>query len=409
MRAAATRHQADQSPIPFRKRRFGAYARYVFAAALALSLLLHLSLLTTGLHFYLPHDTQRTDVIEARLEPLPPLPKKVSVHSAPPSGKRAPPAKKKAHARSSRHSASHKTHASIPHEPVTAIPSPDPDKVADSGSAIPVPVMTAPSAQVSQPAATQASAEPAQPAAQNAVTPSQAGDTTENSSGTGTDATESAAKKLPDKFEIQYKVVKGIDGFPLGRATYLWVAQDGQYTLTSITKGSGLFALFQPGKLVQISHGKINAAGLAPEDFWIQRGRSTPDKTTSAHFDYINRNVTITKDNRAFSVPMEDNAQDLLSAIFQLAVRAPFPGTMLLHVTSGKSLKPYHARIVGEETIDTPMGQLRTLHLVRPAEEDEDAMDLWLAEDYNNIPVKIRIDHNKFGIIEQVVTGMQTH
>ena len=408
MRAAATRHQADRFPIPFRKRRFGAYARYIFAAALALSLLLHLSLLT-GLRFYLPRDTQRTDVIEARLEPLPPLPEKAPANPAPPSAIRAAPAKKKARARPPRHIARHKTHISTPHKSVTATPSPVPDKAADSGSASPVPTMAAPSADASQPAAAPASGEPSPAAAQNEGTGSQSGETAGNSSGTGADAPGSAANKLPDRFEIQYKVVKGIDGFPLGRATYLWVAQDGQYTLTSITEGSGLLALFQRGKLVQICHGKISASGLAPDDFWIQRGRSTPDKTTSAHFDYVSRNVTITKDNRAFSVPMEDNAQDLLSAIFQLAVRAPFPGTMLLHVTSGKSLKPYHARIVGEETIATPMGPLRTLHLVRPAEEDEDAMDLWLAEDYNNIPVKIRIDHNKFGIIEQVVTGMQTH
>lgn len=400
MRAAATRHQADQSPIPFRKRRFGAYARYIFAAALALSLLLHLSLLT-GLHFYLPHDTQRTDVIEARLEPLP-LPQKTTAKPEQPSLKRAAPAKKKAQAKVHHHAITHKTTAVAARKPVKTSVASAADKTADSASVAQPPVMNVPSAEASAPAVPADPDGAAQTAPQNA-------EAIDSAAETGADATAAAANKLPDKFEIQYKVVKGIDGFPLGRATYLWVAQDGQYTLTSITEGSGLFALFQPGKLVQISHGRINASGLAPDDFWIQRGSSAPDKSTAAHFDYVNRNVTVTKDNRAFSVPMEDNAQDLLSAIFQLAVRAPFSGTMLLHVTSGKSLKPYHARIVGEETIATPLGQLRTLHLTRPAEGNEDAMDLWLAEDYNNIPVKIRIDHSKFGIIEQIVTGMQTH
>ena len=403
MRAAATRHKADQSPIPLRKRWVGAYARYIFAAALALSLLLHLSLLT-GLHFYLPRDMQRTDVIEARLEPLP---QKATVTSAPPSAKRAAPAKKKARSKIHHHAIPRKTPAVAVRKPVQEAASSAPDKTADSASVAQPSVMNAPSAETS--VAAPAPDATAEAAATSAASASQNSEAVGDASATSADVTASAANKLPDKFEIQYKVVKGIDGFPLGRATYLWVAQDGQYTLTSITEGSGLFALFQPGKLVQISRGKINATGLAPDDFWIQRGRSTPDKTTAAHFDYVNRNVTVTKDNRAFSVPMEDNAQDLLSAIFQLAVRAPFPGTMLLHVTSGKSLKPYHARIVGEETIATSLGPLRTLHLVRPAEDDEDAMDLWLAEDYNNIPVKIRIDHSKFGIIEQIVTGMQTH
>ncbi len=213
---------------------------------------------------------------------------------------------------------------------------------------------------------------------------------------------------LPSTMELQYKVVKGEDGFGIGRATYIWVSRSGAYTLTSITHGTGIFSLLQPGNLVQISRGKITPFGLAPDDFWIQRGRATPDKSTAAHFDYDRKTVTISKDNNAYSVPLEDNAQDILSVIFQLVVRSPFSEDMLLHVTSGKSLKPYHAVVVGEERINTALGEINTLHLKRPAEADDDAIDMWLATDYNFAPVKIRIDHSKFGIVEQLITGMKT-
>lgn len=212
----------------------------------------------------------------------------------------------------------------------------------------------------------------------------------------------------PARLELQYKVVKGEDGFGIGRATYIWVSKSGGYTLTSITHGTGIFSLLQPGNLVQISQGKITQFGLAPDDFWIQRGRATPDKSTAAHFDYVRKKVTITKDNNVYSVPLEDNAQDILSVIFQLAVRSPFSEDMLLHVTSGKSLKPYHAIVVGEERINTALGEVNTLHIQRPAEEGEDAIDMWLATDYNFAPVKIRIDHSKYGIVEQLITGMKT-
>lgn len=211
----------------------------------------------------------------------------------------------------------------------------------------------------------------------------------------------------PARLELQYKVVKGEDTFNIGSASYIWVSKSGSYTLTSITHGTGIFSLLQPGNLVQISQGKITPFGLAPDDFWIQRGRATPDKTTAAHFDYTRKTVTITKDNNAYSVPLEDNAQDILSVIFQLVIRSPFSEDMLLHVTSGKSLKPYHAIVVGEERINTTLGEVNTLHLQRPAEEGEDAIDMWLATDYNFAPVKIRIDHSKYGIVEQLITGMK--
>jgi hypothetical protein len=64
--------------------------------------------------------------------------------------------------------------------------------------------------------------------------------------------------------------------------------------------------------------------------------------------------------------------------------------------------------MIGTERIDTALGEVNTVHLQRPAEAGEDAIDMWLASDYNFIPVKVRIDHSKFGIIEQLITGMET-
>ncbi|ARU30389.1 hypothetical protein CAP31_00975 [Sulfuriferula sp. AH1] len=335
-------------------------AKRIFIIALLISLLMH-TVLLTGVRFALPvNDEPDATVIEARLLPLPvPAPKPVKIKVAP----------KPIH------------HSKPRSRPATPPP----------------PIVTAPVSESPpiEPEQTQTASD----------TPSDTSPATDNTPVADTPA----LNALPGKIEIQYKVVKGTDGFAIGRASYIWVAEAGRYTLTSITEGTGIFSLFLPGKLVQISRGKITPFGLAPDDFWIQRGRATPDKTTAAHFDYARKTVTITKNNQAFSVPLQDNAQDVLSVIFQLAVRSPFPDAMLLHVTTGKSLKPYHALVVGEEIMNTALGELNVLHLSRPAEEDEDAMDVWLAEDYNFVPVKIRINHSKYGVIEQVITGMRNN
>lgn len=335
-------------------------AKRIFIIALLISLLMHAALLT-GVRFALPvNDAPDATIIEARLSPLPvPSPKPVKTKAAP-----KPIHRPKAH---SHHAAPPPPVVSASGSETPAI-APEQDQTAADKPADTAPAMDTPAA---------------------VDTP--------------------ALNTLPGKIEIQYKVVKGADGFAIGKASYIWVAEAGRYTLTSITEGTGIFSLFLPGKLVQISRGKITPFGLAPDDFWIQRGRATPDKTTAAHFDYARKTVTITKNNQAFSVPLQDNAQDVLSVIFQLVIRSPFPDAMLLHVTTGKSLKPYHAVVVGEEIMNTALGQLNVLHLSRPAEEDEDAMDVWLAEDYNFVPVKIRVNHSKYGVIEQIITGMRNN
>ncbi len=326
----------------------------VILIALIISLLVHV-LLLTGMKFSLPVNMDDTaTVIEARLQPMP-----KPTTPAPTTPKKPKPVAKPR-----------------PHKPITT------PAITANNSDIPV---------ASEPATI---AEPGTIAAPVTDDPN-AIDTP-------------ALNTLPTRMELQYKVVKGEDGFGIGRASYIWLSTNGGYTLTSITQGTGLFSLFQPGKLVQISQGKITPFGLAPDDFWIQRGRATPDKSTAAHFDYASKTVSITRNNNAYSVPLEDNAQDILSVIFQLVLRSPFPDDMLLHVTSGKTLKPYHAIVVGEERTNTALGEVSTLHLKRPAEAGDDAIDMWLATDYNFIPVRIRIDHSKFGIIEQNLTGMTT-
>lgn len=340
--------------------------RRIFLLALAISVLAHLLLLATP-GFQLPADDSHETLIQARLEPLP-LP--------------TPVLKPKPVVEATRRLRPRPTPRVKPAPPAQPIPEPiaAPAPVTEAAApAAPAPVETPPAAPQAPPDASASAPATPPPPPLNA---------------------------MPGKAEIRYTVFRGVNGFKVGRAAYIWQVIGDRYVLTSITEGTGLIALIQPGKLVQISQGHITAQGLAPDDFWIQRGKPTPDKTAAAHFDYRQHTVTVGKMSNATTVPLLPGAQDILSVTFHLAMLAPFQDEQLLHVTTGKGLKPYTAHVVGDELLDTPLGQLRTLHLARNAEAGEDAIDVWLAQDYNYMPVKIRVDHSKFGIVEQVISAM---
>lgn len=337
--------------------------------ALAISVLAHLLLLATP-GFQLPADDSHRTIIQARLEPLP-LPKPVLKPKPVPKSKAVGKAKRKPRPK--------------PH----VKPAPEEQPIPEPREApAPATEAAAPAAPVEAPAA----APPETPADASASAPETPPPQPLNA--------------MPGKAEIHYTMFKGDNGFKVGVATYIWEVRGDRYVLTSITEGTGLIALIQPGKLVQISQGHITPLGLAPDDFWIQRGKPTPDKTSAAHFDYRQHTITVGKMSNATTVALLPGAQDILSVTFQLAMLAPFQDEQLLHVTTGKGLKPYTAHVVGEELLDTPLGQLRTLHLARSAEAGEDAIDMWLAEDYSYLPVKIRVDHSRFGIVEQVISGI---
>lgn len=216
-----------------------------------------------------------------------------------------------------------------------------------------------------------------------------------------------ASKPLPSHLELQYSLMLGEHGLILGRASYVWMVDANRYTLVSITEARGLLALFQPGRLEQISIGHLSDQGLVPDDFAIQRGDNSPAHTTHIHLDYAQQQATVSRAGNSYMEPLPDHAQDILSVIFQLALFPPTDQTSLLNVSSGKAFKPYHAQVFGEEILQTPLGALRTLHVSRPSEHNEDGMDIWFAEDLNNIPVKVRIQHSQYGDFEQVITGIR--
>jgi hypothetical protein len=335
-----------------------ARTRRIFLLALAASLLMHLLLLVAP-SWQLPTDNTPDTIIQARLAPLPKALPKVTPKPKP---------------RAKRMRSASTRPRPAPPEPVIA--------VSESAPLASAEVVAPPETRVETRVDTT-------PEAVAEVTPAPP-----------------PLNPMPGKATLDYDMLLGADGVRVGKTRYIWQVNAGRYSLTSITEGTGLVKLVQPGKLVQISLGRITAAGLAPDDYWIQRGKPTPDKTTAAHFNYGLKIVTIGKMSEAVSVPLLDNSQDVLSVTFQLAQIVPFSGEKLLHVTAGKGLKPYRVHVVGEEMLNTALGTLRTLHVARVKEGDEDPVDVWLASDYNYLPVKVRVKHSKYGVVEQVISAM---
>lgn len=304
--------------------------------ALAGSLLLHAALLLgpvwipsqRGIAFEAPP-------IEARL-----LPEGARTASRPPAPPPAPPARPQP--------------APPPVPPAEAVA---PESPADAVVAIP-PMAASDELPVS--AATQA----AQPAAE-------------------TEAAGPSLNALPPRLELRYQVHYGL---ARGEQTLLWINEGEGYTLTSVASATGLAGVFYRGRFAQTSRGRITPRGLLPEEFWDQRG----DKRSSARFDWANDTLTLTPAQGApRHFALQGEVQDVLSLFFQLALTAPpAEGRLAYTVFNGKKLRNYAYEARGEATLDTALGTLRTLHLVRQAGSDG-RFEIWLAIDRHYLPVRV--------------------
>jgi hypothetical protein len=321
--------------------------------ALGISAALHLSFLL-GPHISLPQPEPAKE-LTVRLEPLPhpvpppPKPKPRAHRPSPP-----PPA-------TPRSATTAKAEEPVPPSPVEAEPAPTPETTPSQAKELPAP------------------APPPRP-----------------------------LSPLPAQVKIVYTLYKGDQKLNVGRMTNTLRVVDNRYTLTSIAEATGLFSLFVSGKLIQVSRGDITAEGLRPAEFWIERGQSQ-DRTESASFDWAVGLLRYGRPNERNTIPLQKGTQDVLSVVYQLAMTAPHNGKLELAVTNGRKFDHYTYRVVGEEKLETPLGALRTEHLTKVTDPNEDTLDLWLAADYHYLPVRLRIVDKNGDAAEQIVQSMSSN
>jgi hypothetical protein len=187
---------------------------------------------------------------------------------------------------------------------------------------------------------------------------------------------------LPRRITLEYRARYGLAS---GQQTLLWVNEGDRYTITSIASARGLASLVFSGKLVQTSRGRIIATGLQPEEFWDQRG----DKRNQSRFDYAAQTILTDGSKGPQTTPLPAGMQDVQSLLFQIALTAPPTADSENIVFNGKKVRSYRYRVVGEERLDTPLGALRTLHILRLAASSAERFEIWLAVDRYYLPVKL--------------------
>ncbi|NTV94050.1 MAG: DUF3108 domain-containing protein, partial [Thiobacillus sp.] len=209
---------------------------------------------------------------------------------------------------------------------------------------------------------------------------------------------------LADNLVIHYRVQTGEDGagFVAGRATYIWHSRDGRYSLVSTLEATGLAALFISGRIVQVSEGTVDGAGLHPAQYHLQRNERKQDV---ARFGWSQNRLTM--EGRP-GVALTPQAQDLLSFPFHLAMTVrEGEGDFTLGVTNGRKFNEFAFRVVGREVIDVAGRQLNTLHL-HGEKTAEGTLDVWLDMDRSGLPVKVRTYDRKGKVAMMQLEGVET-
>ena len=216
-------------------------------------------------------------------------------------------------------------------------------------------------------------------------------------------ATSLAQAAPPKSASATYNLFK--NGQRVGIVSETFTRVGTRYHIESETKGIGVYALLAKGGIKLVSDGEVTKNGLRPGHFEHHRGNDT-SKLVSADFDWGKNTLTLNHDGKSESIPLQANAQDRLSIMYQFMFLPNKIKKLELYMTNGKSLERYQYILKAEEKLATPAGAMKTNHYFRQGKADDDKVNLWLGTTKRNFPVRLVIDDNDGGKLEQMLTDL---
>jgi len=216
---------------------------------------------------------------------------------------------------------------------------------------------------------------------------------------------ETPAQPVYRHVETEFDVLRGSSTSAAGVSKIVFnIDANGHYSIISTTQAKGLASLFF-GNLTQKSEGTVSEDGLKPNFYSYQYGSDT-SKSQTANFDWANNILHMHSAKGDSSAKLVAGTQDFLSFMYQFMFTPPLD-SMQITMTNGKRLRTYAYTFEGEDTVTTKLGDLKTIHLLKSS-GDEEKTEVWLASDYQYLPVRIRKTEKDGSVIEQIAAAIKT-
>ena len=210
----------------------------------------------------------------------------------------------------------------------------------------------------------------------------------------------------PSEVKAEYAVIH--TGMTIGRINEIFVSRGDTYSAQSVTKSEGPLKVLLDDQITLESSGKIGASGLQPLEF-VQRRLKDSKRDTKTSFDWDKGTVATELHGERTEVSLPRDTQDRLSAMYQFLHLASFGPTLAMPMAMGRRVDTYNYRLVDEGKVATPAGEFNALHYARVIDKPSDTkVDVWLAKDRFNFPVRAIFDDPKGFRLEQTLVTLNT-
>ena len=175
--------------------------------------------------------------------------------------------------------------------------------------------------------------------------------------------------------------------------------------------GDGSYTLTNGGKIMvvgfhEMSVFSVDGTAIVPKSY-VYQGTGLINRRREVHFTPGSDTIRSLYKEQWYDLPYKEGTLDRMSQQEQVRLfllNDPTPREDInITVADGKRVKDYQLRYVGEETIDTPMGSLETLHFERVHDDPDRKSDTWVAPSLDYLMVKtVHVEDGK--PVEAIIT-----
>lgn len=194
------------------------------------------------------------------------------------------------------------------------------------------------------------------------------------------------APTFPVQLQATYRT--SVAGFGINMDSE-WRMEGRRYNITQQGSAFGFHGIVT-------SDGSLTEQGLQPENFQISINNKV---WRFAKFDRQTMTMTYGRTTKPKTMPFNNSIQDISSLGFQMAL-AYGDKAQDIQLTMGTGIYNLHFELADEELLKLPVGKVRTIRIkgVSSGGNSVVTADVWLAPDYRNIPVKIRVNWESYKI-----------
>ncbi len=181
-------------------------------------------------------------------------------------------------------------------------------------------------------------------------------------------------------------------------AVYKTIAHGLELTLTRRLQesGDGKYTLTNDGRILvvgfhEVSVFRVEDGHVVPRTY-VYQGNGLINRRREVHFTPGSPTIRSLYKGEWYDLPYSEGTLDRMSQMEQVRLEllrdAAAERDITVRVADGRKIKQYLLQYVGEETLETPMGPIQTVHFRREHEDPERKSDMWMAPSLDYLMVK---------------------